>query len=76
MEQQRDEATPCAHCGATSSPGISWQRDRRKWRVRLKVGTRRMQVGYYPTRADALAAYQRAVALLADVKAARSTPSG
>jgi hypothetical protein len=67
------EVTPCQHCGATSAPGISWQRDRRKWRVRLKCGTRRFQVGYYTSRADALQAYQRAAATLAELRAKHTT---
>ena len=52
---------------------ISFQKDRGRWRVRLKVDTSRYQIGYYKNRADALAAYNRARVVLAELQAARAT---
>lgn len=47
--------------GATSKyPGVSWDKARRKWAVKLRVNGRRLMVGRYDSEVEAAAAYFQA----------------
>ena len=67
------ESLRCEHCGAKTTPGVEWRPDRNVFRVRIRVGKRRMNIGHYKSRDEAVTAYNRARVVLAEVQAQRST---